>query len=152
MPGLLNMESATIERKLSKGMNWLKFDATVEEAETLLQTEYGVYENVETGKTHLACDDYSIPHQLRESIDFITPTIQFDAIAKTRMKRRDLDDSVKPSHGGKKGATVPAASQVTYSLANCNTYITSDCLRALYNFTNGTLAQEVLCLFSHDWN
>lgn len=89
----------------------------MEEAETLLQTEYRVYENVETGKTHLACDDYNISHQLLEYIDSITPTIQFDAIVKTRMKRRDLDDSVKPSHGGKTGATGPAASQVTYSLA-----------------------------------
>ncbi len=122
-------------------MNWLKFDVTVEEAESLLQTEYRVYENVETGKSHLACDDYSVPHHLIEHIDFITPTIQFDAIIKTRMKRRDLDDSVKPTHGGKKGADISDASQVTYSLANCNTYITPDCLRALYNFTNGTLAQ-----------
>jgi tripeptidyl-peptidase I len=122
-------------------MNWLKFDATVEEAETLLQTEYRIYENVETGKSHLACDDYSIPHHLIPHIDFITPTIQFDAIVKTRMKRRDVDESVKPTHGGKKGAAAPAASQITYSLANCNQYITPDCLRALYNFTNGTLAQ-----------
>lgn len=82
-------------------MNWLKFDATVEEAETLLQTEYRIYENVETGKSHLACDDYSIPHHLIPHVDFITPTIQFDAIVKTRMKHRDVDESVKPTHGGK---------------------------------------------------
>jgi len=122
-------------------MNWLKFDATVEEAETLLQTEYRIYENVETGKSHLACDDYSIPHHLIPHVDFITPTIQFGAIVKTRMKRRDVGESVKPTHGGKKGAAAPSASQVTYSLANCNQYITPDCLRALYNFTNGTLVQ-----------
>lgn len=96
---------------------------------------------METGKTHLACDEYSIPHQLLEHIDFITPTVQFDAIVKTHKKRRDLDAAVRPSHGGKKGADVAPSSQVTYSLANCNTYITPDCLRALYNFTNGTLAQ-----------
>jgi tripeptidyl-peptidase-1 len=29
---------------------------------------------------------------------------------------------------------------VTYSLANCDQYITPECLRALYNFSNGTLA------------
>lgn len=28
---------------------------------------------------------------------------------------------------------------VTYSLANCDQYITPECLRALYNFSNGTL-------------
>lgn len=29
--------------------------------------------------------------------------------------------------------------EVTFSLENCDEYITPDCLRALYNFVNGTL-------------
>jgi tripeptidyl-peptidase I len=83
--------------------------------------EYKFYTNVETGKTYLVCDEYSIPHQLREHIDFINPTVKFDAIVKTRKKRRDLDGAIRPTHGGKKGTDVAPSSQVTYSLANCNT-------------------------------
>ncbi len=127
--------------KLSKGMNWLKFNVTIEEAESLLQTEYKVYNNIETGKPHLACDKYHIPLELRDHIDFITPTVQFDAIVKTRKKRKEEPDRVLPTVGGKKGSDVAEAAKVKFTLANCNTYVTPDCLRALYNFTNGTLAK-----------
>lgn len=44
---------------------------------------------------------------------------------------------------GKVIASPDAASPlVAYTLANCNQYITPDCLRALYNFPNGTLAKS----------
>jgi Pro-kumamolisin, activation domain len=52
-------------------------NVTVEEAESLLRTQYHVYTNVQTGKDHLACDDYSVPLHIKEHIDFITPTIHF---------------------------------------------------------------------------
>ena len=171
---------------MSKGRNWLKVNVTVEEAEELLRTQYHVYTNVQTGKDHLACDDYSVPVHVKEHIDFITPTIHFgmlffrrvgtsskprraretsswnraiirflkngivlhtdlplDATVKQKKQRRDLQTremKVRPFpiiHPGSNAAPQP---QVTYSLANCDQYITPDCLRALYNFTNGTLA------------
>lgn len=58
-------------------------------------------------------------------------------------QRRDLhtrEMKVKPFtniHPGNPDA-VPQP-DVTYSLANCDQYITPECLRALYNFSNGTL-------------
>ncbi|KAE9370750.1 subtilisin-like protein [Stipitochalara longipes BDJ] len=139
------MESGIEDERinLSKGRNWFKVNVTVEEAELLLRTQYHVYTNVQTGKDHLACDDYSVPVHLKEHIDFITPTIHFDATVKQKKHRRDLQTremKVKPFpiiHPKPNAAPQP---QVTYSLANCDQYITPDCLRALYNFTNGTLA------------
>jgi tripeptidyl-peptidase-1 len=129
-------------------MSWIKFNATVEEAESLLKTEYGIYTNTETGNDHLACEDYSVPAHIQEHIDFITPTVHFDATVKQKKKRRDIQErglSVKPVTQVKPNpdALVPQP-QVTFSLANCYTYITPDCLRSLYNFTNGTLA---LCVY-----
>ena len=62
------------ESTLSKGRNWFKVNVTVEEAESLLMTQYNVYTNVQTGQDHLACDDYSVPLHIKEHIDFITPT------------------------------------------------------------------------------
>jgi tripeptidyl-peptidase-1 len=128
---------------LSKGRNWLKVNVTVEEAESLLRTEYHVYTNVQTGNDHLACDDYSVPPHISEHIDFITPTIHFDATVKQKKQRRDLQTremKVKPFPIARPGSDAVPQPQVTYSLANCYEYTTPDCLRALYNFTNGTLA------------
>ena len=40
----------------SDNKGWLAFDATAEEAEGLLQTEYHTYEHSQTGNKALACD------------------------------------------------------------------------------------------------
>ncbi|TVY15302.1 Tripeptidyl-peptidase sed1 [Lachnellula arida] len=134
--------------KFSKSLGWAKFNATVEEVEYLLRTEYYAYTNAETGNDHLACEDYSVPTHLKEHIDFVTPTIHFDALVKPTKKRRDLEKRsmrVRPTPQIKKGSDIvpgpefsPEATQ--YTLANCYEYVTPQCIRALYNFTNGTLA------------
>ncbi|KAF2217659.1 hypothetical protein CERZMDRAFT_108334 [Cercospora zeae-maydis SCOH1-5] len=62
----------------SRSWGWLHVDATIDEAERLLQTEYHVYEHQSTGQLHVACEQYSIPADLRRHVDFITPTVHFD--------------------------------------------------------------------------
>lgn len=122
---------------------------TIEEAESLLHTEYKIYDHADTGKPHLACEEYSVPLELRDHIDFITPTVQFDAIIKERPRKRDEGDpdghgiaGIKPLHGGKKGASVaPPVLANTFagnSTASCSIYTTPDCLRALYKFPRGS--------------
>jgi tripeptidyl-peptidase-1 len=104
---------------------------------------------VETGKDHLACEEYSVPPHIQEHIDFIKPTVHFDAYVKPKRKRRDLPGreisersmKVKPFPIVRPGAEV--TSQVQYSLSNCDQYTTPECLRALYNFSNGTLSEYV---------
>ncbi|TVY34558.1 Tripeptidyl-peptidase [Lachnellula subtilissima] len=134
--------------KFSKSSGWAKFNATVEEVEYLLRTEYYAYTNAETGNDHLACEDYSVPTHLKEHIDFVTPTIHFDALVKPKKNRRDLEKRsvrVRPTPQIKKGSDIGPGTDLSpdatkYTLANCYEYVTPECLRALYNFTNGTLA------------
>ena len=128
---------------MSKSLTWIKFDATVEEAESLLRTEYDIYTNVKTGEDHLACEDYSVPAHIQEHIDFITPTVHFDANVKITKKRRDLQGrkiAVRPISEAKPNPDTLVPQPAAYTLSNCYEYTTPDCLRALYNFTNGTLA------------
>lgn len=137
----------------SKSRTWIKLNATVEEAESLLHTEYNIYTNVDSGKEHLACNDYSLPSHLREHVDFIQPTVHFDAIVKPVKQRRDLQgrEIVKPSTHSRPGKEVGQAAAVKYTLANCYEYVTPDCLRALYNVPNGTLAKLVLTTISQSF-
>ena len=65
----------TERHELSPGRGWLKFEATVEELESLLATEYHVYEHPETEALHLGCDEYHLPNGVHPHIDFITPTV-----------------------------------------------------------------------------
>ncbi|KAI4239964.1 MAG: hypothetical protein L6R40_005395 [Gallowayella cf. fulva] len=143
----------------SQSLGWLKFDATVAEAERLLKTEYHLYKH-ETGKPHVACSDYHIPEHVTPHVDFITPTVHFDvkipqAVAKPVEKRAPTTTAAAghpvktkaalgigaPSSGSlpKKGAQINIKSIID-ELKNCNKFITPNCLRALYLFPPGLTA------------
>ena len=55
------LESAGIaSEKISQSVNkqWMQFDASVSDLESLLGTEYHEYEHSGTGKSTIACDKY----------------------------------------------------------------------------------------------
>ncbi|KAL9011477.1 MAG: hypothetical protein Q9173_003676 [Seirophora scorigena] len=143
----------------SQSLGWLKFDATVAEAESLLKTEYHLYKH-ETGKPHVACSSYNIPKHVMPHVDFITPTVHFDvkipqAVAKPVEKRAPSTTAAAghpvatkaalgvgaPSSGSlpKKGAQINIQGLID-ELKNCNKFITPNCLRALYLFPPGFTA------------
>ncbi len=140
---------------LSRGRNWLNLNASIAEVESLLKTEYKIYEH-STGQKHIACDDYSVPEEISQHIDLIMPTIHFDTkiVGDPKQRKIKRDGAFRPgdsTNNGflpKKGPTIkgpgaePDAAPEAFTLATCNTDITPDCLRALYNFPNGTLAKS----------
>ena len=141
---------------MSRGKNWVNFDATIAEVESLLRTEYKVYEHA-SGQHHVACEDYSVPQDVSEHIDLIMPTVHFDTKIITnpeqRRKKRNIPASLQPGNPSnawlpKKGKTIkgpgaaPDIAPQPFDLSTCNTQITPDCLRALYSFPNGTLAKS----------
>ncbi|KAH7917848.1 subtilisin-like protein [Leucogyrophana mollusca] len=103
--------------KLSPGRGWLHVNSTVAEAEELLRTKYYVYDH-NTGARHVACESYHLPAHVTPHIDFVTPTIHFDAKV-----------AVRPSHGPVVNA---AAKKNSDSLEDCDKQMTPACLRALY--------------------
>ena len=133
----------------------MNFEASIAEVESLLQTEYKIYSHP-SGQEHLACDDYSVPEELSEHVDLIMPTVHFDTKIVTDpskpVKKRDIPGNLQPGNPNdgflpKKGPTIkgpgaaPDAAQ-PFDLSTCNSQITPDCLRALYSFSNGTLAKS----------
>lgn len=121
---LLNFGISPDRLSFSKGRNWIQFDATVAEAEALLQTEYHAYEHSEGGY-RVACDEYHVPEGLSQHIDFIMPTLQLEGL--------------KPMRVGKSQNFVSAA-PLPHNLTgteHCNELITIECMRALYQFPAG---------------
>ncbi|APA09411.1 hypothetical protein sscle_05g041810 [Sclerotinia sclerotiorum 1980 UF-70] len=132
--------------KQSQSLNWIHANVTVAEAESLLNTKYYAYTHAETGQSAAACDDYSVPENLRKHIDFITPTLHFDAkVAPRKMKRENTsqkDAFSKHRAGSPNDPSLPKQGKIisvtshgglqTSPLATCNTHVTPDCLRALY--------------------
>jgi tripeptidyl-peptidase I len=76
--------------KLSQGLNWLQFDATISEAERLFKTEYFIFEHMTTRTPHIACHEYHLPSHISKLVDFVTPTVHFDAKVKPDSFRRRL--------------------------------------------------------------
>ncbi|PSS03203.1 Pro-kumamolisin [Coniella lustricola] len=148
--------------KLSVTKNWITFNATVREMEQMLKTEYHVYKHETQNNTHhVACEKYHVPDYVAEHVDIITPTVHFDKSlghertnkhkkvsneATKELKRSNgrRQDSTKAIVGSPLDGSNPKQGQhidnAMMDLSQCDTMITPDCLRALYNMPKGTLA------------
>jgi tripeptidyl-peptidase-1 len=143
--------------KQSQSLSWLQFDATVSEAEDLLNTQYFEYKHATTGQAHVACEEYSLPEDIKKHIDLITPTVHFDAKVESPKKGRKLNQdevaivkrqtsttghNVQPGIGHSIGSpgskSLPKSggkiSTIINELEHCDVSIVPDCLRALYEF------------------
>jgi tripeptidyl-peptidase-1 len=116
LQGLSN--KATIEN------DWIVVDGTIGDAQTLLQTEYRLFEDSETGKVTARTLEYSLPASLHSHVDIIAPTIKFTTPSAQRSTIV-------------KDFAAPAAKLSTSSVADihdglnvtaCNVTITPDCL------------------------
>lgn len=63
----------------SDNKQWLAFDASNKQMESLLHTEYHEYEDLKTGGVMPACDQYHVPKHVQQHIDYITPGIKLMA-------------------------------------------------------------------------
>ena len=93
---------------LTPSLGYLKFNATISEAEALLQTQYHVFEHSQTGDEYVACDEYHVPGDMSRHIDFVSPTINLH-----RLKKRMGERSAAQSNAGlppKMKAFTPPAS------------------------------------------
>lgn len=144
----------------SRSLGWLDFDATVDQAESLLKTSYHIYKH-STGGSHVACLEYYIPEHVRAHLDFIVPTVHFD----TKLPRPGIEyernherigpksaagvavvdgtavDIGSPGSGSlpKKGADVDS-NYVLSELSKCDRFTIPSCLRALYKIPLGQTA------------
>ncbi|KAI1437880.1 peptidase S8/S53 domain-containing protein [Xylaria sp. CBS 124048] len=115
---------------LSKGLNWIEFDGTVEEAERLFQTEYWHYQHAESGGLRLAVDAYSLPVHIQKHVDFVMPTVQLEGLKPIPKTRYGHDLMTNVENGARLGS-LP-----------CGDLITVECLRKLYKFPPGKRADK----------
>ncbi|KAF4612802.1 hypothetical protein D9613_011842 [Agrocybe pediades] len=121
--------------KISRSRGWLQVNATVEEAETILKTQYHVYEHA-SGTRHIACKAYHLPEHVSPHVEIITPSIHFDAVLKKRGKNATLP-SKRVGMPGTAFApkTTGYIRNIHQELGDCHETITPLCLRALYDLT-----------------
>lgn len=122
----------TDRHRVSAGHGFLKFDATVEELESLLSTEYHVYEHSDTKELHIGCDQYHVPQGVQRHLDFISPTVSTIELKSrdTKQKRKTLPKSPAsfPPHVKSVGAPLsPDTLNGGGSTLPCCKFVESEC-------------------------
>jgi tripeptidyl-peptidase-1 len=109
------------------GRNWIQFNATVAETEQLFNTEYHYYQHDVSGGYRIACDEYHLPRNVREHVDFAMPTIQLEGM--------------RPIPNLLPKIAAPSPIHGLTGLTNCSQLITIECLRAIYKFGAGNTSE-----------
>ena len=121
---------------VSPGKGWLKFDASIEELESLLSTEYHVYEHADTSETHIGCDEYHVPQAVHPHIDFISPTVSTlkvkSGAAKSKRVLKSFSPASFPPHTKPASGVVMGPNANAKSEIPCHTAVTPDCLRSRF--------------------
>jgi tripeptidyl-peptidase-1 len=136
---------------LSTNKQWLQFDALTYELESLLQTEYHIYQHEATGKHNVACDKYHVPEHVQEHVDYITPGIKLFATGSGKSEPSDIQKRTfgVTSGKGNGGLLPPLLGSLPIAIADllaipelqvCSIAITPPCVKALYNITAATKA------------
>jgi tripeptidyl-peptidase-1 len=129
----IQMERHTV----THGKGWLKFYASVEELETLLATEYHVYEHTTTKENHVGCDEYHLPAGMIPHIDFVTPSVSTiplgDGKEMRNKKRAEFNSSSKagfPPHMRPAGIS---PNSIADTEIPCHVAVTPECLRGEFH-------------------
>jgi tripeptidyl-peptidase I len=108
------IDTSSIERTSAK--DWATITVTVAQAEQLLDTEYSIYVNVETGHQVIRTTTYKLPVHLHGHVDTVQPTNYFGNVQAHATDLSVLDEAA----AAKFNITIPA-------------------IRALYNVNNYTV-------------
>jgi tripeptidyl-peptidase-1 len=132
--------------QVSPGQGWLKFEATIEEMESLLSTEYHLYHHTVTKEDHIGCDAYHLPHEIHPHIDFISPTVSTiqiksrDKMHKGRSVTKSFSPAALPPYVRPEGIGLHPNIAIGTEIP-CYAAVTPDCIRQFYSIPLGTSNQ-----------
>ena len=110
----------------SSSGDWVTLRVPVDLAEKMLSAKYNIYRHTTSGEEVVRTLSYSIPKELHDHIDVISPCTYFGTLRSMRVTsflQPTLHNIVQDTSSVSEGTLAPS----------CNTTITPACLRALYN-------------------
>lgn len=135
---------------LSVNKQWIQFDAPAHEVEDMIFADFYVFEHATTGTKNVAVDEYHLPLDIQEHVDYITPGIKMRTdpreLKKLKQKRQPkvpMKRDVRPTYfddGQKPASAIPNFSTALLTPQNCDLYVTAACMRSQYEIPNNTLA------------
>ncbi|KAI6089848.1 subtilisin-like protein [Hypoxylon rubiginosum] len=123
---------------------WVNFKTTVRKAASLLKTDFQVYNHVGTDAQRVRTLHYSVPEEVRSHITMIQPTTRFGQIRPQAVEIFEVFEKQEIAQHFQIAAEIPSQDlNVTF----CNTTITPECLRALYNIGDTVADPSVPTIF-----
>ncbi|KAL0578070.1 hypothetical protein V5O48_003932 [Marasmius crinis-equi] len=104
--------------------DWVTIRLPVKDAEKMLNAEYGLYHHPASKDTVLRTLSYSLPKELMAHVDVVSPTTYFGTFKSMRATSHLEPEAKKQAEDVDPDAVPPTT---------CNTRITPDCLKTLYN-------------------
>ena len=112
---------------ITNNQGWIKFETTASKLESL-DTKYYQYSRQGHQGAYVGTDEYKVPSNVADHNHFISPGTQLAPNGKAA--RRNLP---KPIFN-------PLPDHESRVASNCASVVTPECIRTLYNFTQGTLS------------
>ncbi|KAK9785893.1 putative Peptidase S8/S53 domain-containing protein [Seiridium cardinale] len=123
----LSQEGLAENATISARGNTVIVKASISKVEKLLQTDYNVFANNETGEQVVRTLQYSIPDSLNGHISMVQPTtfFGFQSTISSVVPTSEVEDTVEID-----------------AVAGCTSGVTPKCLSNLYNFASSTSEQS----------
>lgn len=149
------VDSGVSEKAISVSptKNWIRVNAPAETLNKAIKARYHVYRSNESGDDHFGVDEYSLPNELVDLVDYVRP-----AIAMTKVNRRAAKSKapisiyenigkLTPEQASEVAAAVKAlpypdgsydGKDLPPALKMCNQIITPACIAYLYKIPKAT--------------
>ncbi|KAK4163776.1 peptidase S8/S53 domain-containing protein [Cladorrhinum sp. PSN259] len=108
--------------------DWVTFSTTVDKANRLLDARFAWYQYTDDKTPKIRALSYAVPDEVARHIDLVQPTTRF---GQPNAQRSTIFDIYRPD--GVHSTKFTVADQGADQAAACNTTITPQCLRDLYN-------------------
>ncbi|GJJ14194.1 hypothetical protein Clacol_008456 [Clathrus columnatus] len=115
--------------KLSSDRLWLIVEMTAQDAESLLEATYQVFEHAES-----ACDSYSLPSHIQNHVDFVHPGTTLNAPKTSNTKRRSVSGKSNDKVSKRDTQVTLPPGFSANSTDRCDEVILPVCIRKLYDF------------------
>ncbi|OTB16654.1 hypothetical protein K445DRAFT_316932 [Daldinia sp. EC12] len=123
---------------------WVNFKTNVFKAANLLNTNFQVYNHVGTDAQRIRTLHYSVPEEVRPHITMIQPTTRFGQMKPHAVEVYEVIEQKEAASFFQAAAVIPTQD---LNATFCNTTVTPECLRALYNVGDTAADPNVATIF-----
>ncbi|KAI1476267.1 subtilisin-like protein [Daldinia eschscholtzii] len=123
---------------------WVNFKTNVFKAANLLNTNFQVYNHVGTDAQRIRTLHYSVPEEVRPHITMIQPTTRFGQMKPHAVEVYEVIEQKEAASFFQAAAAIPTQD---LNATFCNTTVTPECLRALYNVGDTAADPNVATIF-----